>query len=258
MVLLNYQTFGQPGRPALVLLHGLLGSATNWVSIARKLSVDYYVLVPDLRNHGQSPHTHSMAYTAMTQDLLALLDKENMPQATFIGHSMGGKLAMRLALLTPERIQAFAAVDIAPVTYQCSFEHFFALFERIDLTAIQNRGDAQEQMAQYNIEESMQFFLLQNLRKKNGNWEWRINLAALRAGMSDISGFDAPPGCRYTAKAWFIYGQNSDYVLPAYGATISDYFPQAAYVAIADAGHWVHVDQPACFMRALQRFLAAT
>lgn len=257
MVPLHYQTYGQPGQPALVFLHGLFGSSTNWASIARQCASDYYVLVPDLRNHGRSPHIESMTYTEMTQDLIALLDKESITQATFVGHSMGGKVAMRLALLAPQRVTALAIVDIAPVTYHHNFERFFKAFECVDLQQVRSRADAQHQMTAYHLEESMQFFLLQNLRKTGNLWEWRIHLKAVRAAQQAITGFDAPLGCSYAAPAWFIYGTLSDYVQSAHGATISAFFPQATYHPIAEADHWVHVDQPKQFMRVLQQLLAA-
>jgi len=257
MVTLQYQTYGSAGKPAIVLLHGLLGSATNWSSIGRQLSVNYYVLVPDLRNHGNSPHTDGMTYTEMTQDLLGLLEQECITQATLVGHSMGGKLAMRFALLAPHRVRALGIVDICPVTYQHTFDHYFDLFASIDLTRVQRRDDAQQQMVAAGVDEVMQFFLLQNLRKTATGWAWRINLTALRSGLPDIVGFDAPLGYRYDGKTWVIYGADSDYVLPEYGATLSAYFPNVVQQPIADAGHWVHVDQPQQFIQALQHFLQA-
>ena len=256
MVSLHYQTHGQPGRPALVFLHGLFGSSTNWASIARECASDYYVLVPDLRNHGRSPHVESMTYTVMTQDLIALLDKESIAQATFVGHSMGGKVAMRLALLAPQRVTGLAIVDIAPVTYHHNFERFFKAFECVDLQKVTNRTDALHQMESYHLEESMQFFLLQNLRKTGNQWEWRINIEVIRAAQQAITSFDAPFGCSYAEQAWFIHGTQSDYVQPAHGATISAFFPQATYHPIEEAEHWVHVDQPKRFMYVLQQFLA--
>ncbi len=257
MVTLQYQTYGRAGRPALVLLHGLLGSAINWSSIGRQLSADYYVLVPDLRNHGNSPHTDGMTYTEMTQDLIGLLEQEHIAQATFVGHSMGGKLAMRFALLAPHRVQALGIVDVCPVTYHHTFDHYFDLFASIDLTRIRCREDAQQQMIAAGIDEVMQFFLLQNLRRAGTGWAWRINLAALQAGQSHIVGFDAPLGYRYDGRTWVIYGAESDYVLPEYGATLKGYFPGAVLHPIANAGHWVHVDQPQQFIQALQSFLQA-
>lgn len=255
MVTLHYQTYGHAGRPALVLLHGLLGSATNWSSIGRQLSADYYVLVPDLRNHGNSPHTDGMTYTEMTQDLIGLLERERIARATLVGHSMGGKLAMHFALLAPHRVQALGIVDVCPVTYHHTFDHYFDLFARIDPAHITCRDDAQQQMIAAGIDEVMQFFLLQNLRRTENGWAWRINLAALRSGQVDIVSFDAPPGYRYDGRTCVIYGTESDYVLPKYGATLSAYFPEVALHPIAGAGHWVHVDQPQEFIRTLQQFL---
>lgn len=255
MVTLQYQTYGNAGHPALVLLHGLLGSSTNWSRIGRQLATSYYVLIPDLRNHGNSPHSDSMTYTEMTQDLIGLLAQERIARATLIGHSMGGKLAMRFALLAPHRVQTLGIVDICPVTYQHTFDHYFDLFASIDLTHIRRRDDAQQQMMAAGIDEVMQFFLLQNLRKTQTGWAWRINLAALKAGQPDIARFDAPLGYRYDGKTGVIYGTESDYVLPEYQATLNAYFPNATLHPIADAGHWVHVDQPQQFIQTLQHFL---
>ena len=243
------------GDTVILLLHGLFGSSANWGGVARQLSNDYRVLVPDLRNHGRSRHDADVSYDAMAEDLIALLDKHGIEQAIVVGHSMGGKVAMQLALSHPQRVAGIAVVDMAPVNYRHNFESVFRGFDAVDLAQLKNRTEADEQMARHVLEPGVRAFLLQNLNNTTGGWKWRLNLSALRAGQSQITGFLPPPGATYRGPAWFIHGANSDYLLPSHEAQIYALFPRARICSVAGAGHWVYAEQPQGFTDCLQRFL---
>jgi pimeloyl-ACP methyl ester carboxylesterase len=237
-------------------LHGLFGSSANWGTVARHLSPNYRVLVPDLRNHGQSPHDPENSYDVMVADVLGLLDTLGITAATLVGHSMGGKVAMHLALNHPQRVMGLAVVDMSPVSYTHSFDDVLAGFRAVDLAAIRNRADADVQMAPSIGIAEVRSFLLQNLVKRPDGWGWRLNLDALAAAQSEILGF--PPQTErasFKRPASFIYGELSDYVKSAYEPEIRLLFPAATLCPVAGAGHWVYAEQPRGFMACLDNYL---
>ena len=257
MLKLHVRTYGDAARPPVVLLHGLFGSSTNWGSVARQLASQYFVLVPDLRNHGQSPHHPDAGYPTMVDDLLGLFDQLDLADAALVGHSMGGKVAMHLALTHPQRVAGLAVVDMAPVRYTHNFAGVLAGFNAVDLAAIRSRADADAQMAEHVIGRGLRAFLLQNLIKRPAGWEWRANLDALAGAQREITGFPAQPaGAQFAGPTSFIYGDQSDYVTPAYLPQIQHYFPDAVQCPVAQAGHWVYADQPEGFMTCLTALLA--
>ena len=257
MLDLNLRSSGNADRPAIVLLHGLFGSASNWGTVARHLGHDYQVLVPDLRNHGQSPHHPDCSYPAMTEDVLGLLDARGIDAAILVGHSMGGKVAMQLALNHPQRVRGLAVVDMAPVRYTHDFQDVVDAFRAVDLQQVRNRADADAQMAAHVALAGVRAFLLQNLVKKPDGWAWRVNLDALAAAQDEITGFPEPPaGAAYRQTTAFIYGELSDYLKPDHETGIQRLFPGATLCKVAAAGHWVYAEQPQGFMDCLQRFLA--
>jgi len=250
---------GEPGQPTVVLLHGLFGSSANWGAIARHLAARYRVLAPDLRNHGQSPHHPDNSYPAMVEDVLGLLDAQRLDAATLVGHSMGGKVAMHLALHHPQRVQGLVVVDMSPVSYGHDFEAVLEAFRAVDLAEIGGRADADAQMASRIAGSGVRAFLLQNLVKRPDGWAWRMNLGALAAAQAQITGFPAQPaGAAFGGPTSFVYGELSDYVTPAYEPDIHRLFPNASLCPVANAGHWVYADQPQGFLDCLQAFLRGT
>lgn len=240
----------------VVLLHGFLGSGTNWHSVARQLSETHPVLVPDLRNHGKSPHHAKMDYALMCDDLVHLLDAQGCAEVILAGHSMGGKLAMEFALQYPERVSKLAVVDIAPVKYRHDFAEIFAGFRAVDLSHLANRADADQQMAKAIKESNIRQFLLQNLLRDGDVWQWRIDLELLQAAIPSIQ--SAPPSLsagKYSGPISVIYGAESNYVQPAFYSVFDKHFSDVSYTSIPAAGHWVYAEQPALFMTALQEFL---
>lgn len=256
---LHYQSYNENhAQEPILLLHGLFGSQSNWGVVTRHLQ-DRWLIVPDLRNHGRSPHADDVSYAAMAQDIIALLDKLSIEKACLVGHSMGGKLAMHLALHHPERITSLAVVDMSPVAYTHNFDNIFSVFDSVDLSSIQSRAEARQQMHKASLDESTSAFLLQNLQKITNQgqvtWRWRINLAALRNNYQEITHYPAQHPQSFSGKAWFIYGELSHYVLPEYHTAIFNAFPNAEFCPVAKAGHWVYADQPKRFLQCLDAFL---
>ncbi len=249
---LNYREFGevQADSPPLMLLHGLFGSLVNWQRIARSLSTEHHVIVPDLRNHGRSPHAPDVSYPAMAQDILELLDQLQLSEAVFIGHSMGGKLAMWLALTAGDRVSQLISVDTAPVRYQSAFSPILQALMALPLDQIDSRKAADAWLAPAIPTKSIRDYLLQNLQHTEHGWRWRNNVPALNAGIDIISGFPStPPAQYYAGPSLFIYGSESDYVLPEHHRRILALFPAAELQSIAGAGHWVYADQPDAFIQ---------
>ncbi len=244
--------------PPVLILHGLLGSSSNWRSVARALAPQHRVLSVDLRNHGASPWADSMAYADMVADVLALMQAQGLQQPVLVGHSMGGKTAMALALLQPSAISGLVVVDIAPVAYADRMTHYVQAMGGIDTAALASRTAAQSLLAALVPDPGVVGFLLQNLVSRNDHFDWRLNLAAIGMAVPQLSGF--PPellGRRYSGRATLIYGTRSDYVSPADAARFVALFPKAHLQPIEGAGHWVHADKPVEFIAALKQAVAA-
>ena len=241
------------------MLHGLLGSGRNLAPRARALAAQRRVIVPDLRNHGRSPWTDAMTYTAMVADVIALLDRLGVARAAFIGHSMGGKVAQVLALTHPARVRALVVVDIAMRRYAHSFANLIDAMLAVPLADCVSRSDVERALADAVPDRRMRLFLLTNLaRDDDGNWFWRPNLAVLRAqGEQIAAGVCEQTPCEPPADLPVLYlcGADSDYVTREDAAEIRRVFPRARFVWLRDAGHWVHADQPQRFDEAVRTFL---
>jgi pimeloyl-ACP methyl ester carboxylesterase len=250
---LSYSEYGN-GSP-VIILHGLFGSGRNWQGIARRLGQRHRVLTPDLRNHGASPHASSMQYAELAADLCRLLDRLSLQQAAWIGHSLGGKVAMAAALLHPERVARIAVLDIAPVQYPRQFDAIFDALEQLPLASIRNRNDADRHLAQQITDRGLRQFLLQNLAREGNRWRWRLNLPVLRTVRDVLRGFPDLDAA-YHGPALFLHGALSDYVRSEHQASIRRHFPAASIEAVPDAAHWLHVDQPAAVLDQITVFLA--
>lgn len=256
---LHLREYGRPraGRPPVVLLHGLLGSGMNWHGLAQRLAEDVHVLVPDLRNHGRSPHHPLMGYEAMAVDVLAQLDCAGLDEAVFIGHSMGGKVAMWLALHAPERVGRLGVLDIAPVIYPNRFEAIMAGLQAIELETLDGREAADRTLADYVASPPVRQFLLANLVRSAQGWEWRMNLPALAASLPALLGFPPVQDRRYAGATLFVKGGRSDYITEQHWEHIRALFPQARLQTVEDAGHWLYAEQPERVRVLLRDFLAA-
>ncbi|WP_020681658.1 alpha/beta fold hydrolase [Marinobacterium rhizophilum] len=249
---LHHQIQGT-GEP-LLILHGLFGSLDNWGSQAKALSHDYQVISVDLRNHGRSPHDSEMNYAIMAQDLIELMDSLDLPRARVLGHSMGGKAAMQLALNFPARVEQLIVIDIAPVQYPHHHDDVFRGLFAVELNTLKSRSDAEKQLAPFVKDPMVRAFLLRNLyRTDAGSFAWRVNLDTLHREYANIAA--APTGTPYMGPTLFIKGGNSDYIQPEYRDALLALFPHAGYKVIDGAGHWPQAEKPALTTRLLQNFL---
>lgn len=239
--------------PPLVIAHGLFGSARNWGAIAKRLSDVRRIVAVDIRNHGESLWSDDHAYATQAQDLTEVIDAQG-GRADVLGHSMGGKAAMTLALRHPAMVASLIVVDIAPRAYDHSQRELIEAMRGVDLSVVSRRSDAEAQLAQAVDDPSVRAFLLQSLDVAGRRW--RLNLDALDAAMDEIIGWPAPEG-RYEGPTLILKGAESDYVSDGDEPEIRRLFPQARIEAIPGASHWVHAEAPREFEAVARRFLAA-
>jgi len=251
--MLNTLTYGTPQGTPLVIVHGLFGSGRNWGVIARRLAEEHFVLTPDMRNHGDSPQSDSHGYPDLAADLAELIDAHG-GRAHVVGHSMGGKAAMTLALMHPEKVASLLVADIAPVAYGHSQQQFIDAMRKVDLAQVERRSDAVAQLAEHVEDKALQSFFTQSLDVKAKKWKY--NLDALEAEMAKILGFPEIDG-EYTGPTLFLSGGQSDYVLPEHRDTIRRLFPKARFAKMPQAGHWLHADDPRGFEASVRAFLSA-
>jgi pimeloyl-ACP methyl ester carboxylesterase len=252
---LNVTEMGQ-GAP-VVLLHGLLGAGQNFGAVQKALAGDgFRVLALDLRNHGASPHADGMGYADMAADVAETLRAEGAWPAAIIGHSMGGKVAMALALAEGAGVSRLLVADIAPVTYPSpQFNAYIAAMRAIPLRPGLTRREADAALVAAVPAAPLRAFLLQNLVFASDPPAWRIGLEAIAAAMPEIGGWPDLPG-RYDGQVLVLAGASSDYVQPEHWPIFQRLFPAAELAKIA-AGHWLHAENPQAFLTAVRRFLAA-
>ncbi|MFN9368517.1 MAG: alpha/beta fold hydrolase [Planctomycetia bacterium] len=246
------------GEP-LVILHGLLGAKRNWATVAKALAGQRRVLWADLRNHGSSPWDDAHTYPDMAADVARLVETRIGGPATVLGHSMGGKVAMLLALTRPERVARLVVVDIAPTVSQRAPRDFLAAMRGVPLAACRTRAEADAALAQSVADPAVRGFLMQNVANGPDGLSWGVNLDALERHFESIRGFPTiPHGRAYSGPTLFIAGGRSDYIRPEHAAEIDRLFPRATTETLPAAGHWVHADAPAEFVAIVERFLATT
>lgn len=244
-----------PDGVPLLILHGLLGSARNWGAVVKTLGETRRVLALDLPNHGASPWTEIMDYPFMAREVAAVIEHLG-GKAAVMGHSMGGKAAMTLALTRPELVERLAVVDIAPVSYSHTFAPYIKAMRGIALAEVSSRGEVEAALAATIPDRGVRAFLMQNLEGGAGGYRWRPNLAVLGAHMDDILAFPRfPDGTFYGGPTLFVAGETSDYIRPAHEDVITQLFPRAETVEVPGAGHWVHADNPAGFLATVGSFL---
>jgi pimeloyl-ACP methyl ester carboxylesterase len=266
------RTLGDTG-PRVVFVHGLFGQGKNWTTIARKLAEDgHRVTLLDLPNHGHSPWTDRVDYGDMAEFVAAELALLGDP-VTLVGHSMGGKVAMLLALRWPELLRALVVVDIAPTDYPetggrtddpdeeaSPFAAFIAAMQSVDLDALRTREEADRALREAVPSRMVRSFLLQSLVRDgigdDGRWKWRLNLETLARDLGALRKFPVPPaGATYDGPVLWIAGANSTYVLDEDRPRMDALFPSTRLVRVKHAGHWVHSEQPEVFLETVRRFL---
>lgn len=247
-------TIGEPSeRPPLLIIHGLFGSARNWGVIAKRLADTRKVVTVDMRNHGHSPRGAPHDYPAMADDLAEVLEEVG-EKADVIGHSMGGKAAMVLALRRGELVRRLVVADIAPVAYGHTQQAMIDAMRTVDLSAVKTRGDADRMLVNSVENQGVRAFLLQSLDVKAR--AWRLNLDQLEADMDAILGFPEVSGT-FEGPVFMLSGAESDYVTREQRPEIKALFPAARFAKIPGAGHWLHADKPREFEAACRAFLDA-
>ncbi len=243
------------GVPGLLIVHGLFGSGRNWGAIARRLAEGRRVVTVDLRNHAGSPWAAEHGYPDLAADLAGVIAAEGGPMDV-LGHSMGGKAAMRLALERPDLVHRLIVADIAPVAYGHTQAHLIAAMRGLDLSDLRERRAADARLAATVPDPGVRAFLLQSLDMRAAPPRWRLNLDALEAAMPLILGWPDPAGLPpFPGPALFLAGAQSDYIRPEHRAAIKALFPRAAQAKIPGAGHWLHADRPREFEAAVRAFL---
>jgi pimeloyl-ACP methyl ester carboxylesterase len=254
-VILRAESLGQ-GEP-LVLLHGLFGRGRNLAAVARGLAATRRVVSLDLRNHGDSPHGPGMDYRTLAGDVLETLAALGALPAAILGHSMGGKTAMACALIAPQAVRRLLVADIAPVPYAHHNAAIAAAMRAMPRHPGMTRADAAAWLADAVPNDGVRGFLLQNFVPGAAPC-WRIGLDEIAAGMADIEGWPAfPAGTQFGGPTLFLSGALSDYVTAGAREICRQLFPMARFVALKNAGHWLHADQPEAFLRVAEEFFGA-
>lgn len=237
---------GTPPGVAVVVLHGLFGSGRNWSAVARRLAgTGHPVHALDLRNHGAAGWDPVMDYPAMAADVVETIRDLGLDRPLLVGHSMGGKAAMTVALTTPDAIRGLVVVDIAPVPYPIHHDHLIAAMLAADLTGKTRRADVAPLLADAAPEPDIRQFLLQNLVTRDGALAWRINLPVLRDSQDRLADFTADrPGAAYDGPMLAIAGGASDYVRPGHRPVFQRLFPAGRIETVPGASHWVHAEKP--------------
>jgi esterase len=253
-MVLHFRQYG--AGPPLIILHGLLGSLNNWHSLAGKLSEHFCVYTVDQRNHGGSPHSDVFTYSAMTDDLEEFMVSGEIQRAHFLGHSMGGKTAMHMALTRHERVDRLIVVDVAPRAYEGSHDELMDAMEMVDLSAYASREEIDGVLSFQVPDRAVRQFLLTNLKRgEKGDLRWKVNLRALQVNLPHILGAQTE-GHPFLGQALFLAGERSGYVTDQDMREIPRLFPKASFHTIKGAGHWVHADAPEEFLAAVLRFLS--
>lgn len=252
-MLLHHTELGS--GPPLVVLHGLLGSHQNLLPACRPLATRFRVFAVDLRNHGRSPHRERMSYAAMAGDVDQFMQIHGIEAAHVVGHSMGGKTAMQLALHHPRRVDRLVVADMSPRATGPRFAKLLQTLRALPVAEFRSRSAADAALAPAVPDEAVRRFLLKNLvPDERGGYRWRAHLEGIAASYDRLrEAVDS--AIPFTGPALFVRGARSDYIGQDDLPEIHRLFPSAEMVTLADAGHWVHVDAPRAFAAAVLEFL---
>jgi len=253
--LVNYRIYGEENAQSLYILHGIFGMLDNWHLAAQQLSKTYRVITYDARNHGKSFHEADSGYAVMSDDLKRLMDHLGDQEAIVMGHSMGGKTAMVFADTYPERVKQLIVVDIAPKRYVPGHLGYFKAFKEVPLHLLNSRKEAEEAFMPYAPEMGVRQFLLKNIEPlPGGGYATKSNLEAIETAYEEIIGALAFQQV-FLKQADFIAGSKSGYIKPEDKDDILQHFPTARFHEVANAGHWVHAENPAGFLSCLHEIL---
>lgn len=247
------------GEP-VIMIHGLMGMSDNWIPVARGMAGNYRMVMPDLRNHGNSPHHNDFNLNVLTEDIFALCQKLKINSAVFIGHSLGGRIAMAVALQKPQMVSRLIVEDIAPRRYfgNKSIARLFRIMSGLDLKGIKSFNEINEALISSLPDDKNRQLVLKNIRKKGRcGYEWKLNLRVLADNLESLM---APVygDAIYSGPTLFFKGGLSNLVTEEDQKFIHKHFPSASIQVIPNAGHWVHADQPQLFLEKVTLFLKQT
>ena len=250
---LNYKQLGQ-GK-ALIILHGLLGSLDNWMTLGKRFAENYNVFLVDQRNHGKSPWDDTWDYEAMAQDLYEFIQSQNLDKVHLIGHSMGGKTVMFFATRYPNLVDRLIVADIAPRAYPVHHDHILHAMDTIHIQEKSSRSEIDKTLEQYIPDFGTRQFLLKNLQREGQNsFSWKANLEIIKAKIENV-GEALPEQATFEGQTLFIRGDQSDYILQEDRALIQKHFPNSRLTTLKNAGHWLHAAQPEAFYTTVNTFL---
>ncbi len=258
-VALFHRELGGSLLPAVVILHGMLGSSRNWQTAGRHLAEHRRVFALDLRNHGLSPHAGTMTYKAMVADVLAWMDGQGLSRIELVGHSMGGKVAMLLACRHPERVSGLVVVDISPKDYQGqAHRDEFAAMNELELGGLKSRAEAETRMEGRVPSWAMRKFLATNLeRSPDGTFRWLVNLSAMTAAQSALERNSLSSGDRFEGPVLFVIGGKSGYVSSEDREQTRRHFPRAEFLVLEGSGHNPHIDAREALVAAIAASLSS-
>lgn len=251
---LNYKKFGESGSN-LIILHGLLGSLDNWQTIAKHFSDRFQVYIIDQRNHGRSPHTDEMSYELLADDIYEFCRQHHIAKTIVVGHSMGGKVAMCLALQYPELIEKLIVVDIAPALYDGGHEAILFAMAEAPIKFTENREDIDKFLQPRIHDFGTRQFIMKNLaRTHDGHFEWKCNFESLISNYRKLMDFPVVKN-KYLPLTYFIKGEKSNYINQDNFDACDYYFPNNKIIEVSNSGHWVHADNPKEFTDKLSQLL---
>jgi pimeloyl-ACP methyl ester carboxylesterase len=250
---LFFRQFGQ-GKP-IIILHGLFGLSDNWVSIAKELALNYKVILPDLRNHGLSPKSSVMNYDVMSEDLLELIYSVDLKDIILIGHSMGGKVAMKYCLENSEKVEKLIVVDIGPKKYTIDHKDILEAFNSVDFSTMNTREKIEIQLKKYVPNNNVRQLIMKNLFWKSKNClAWKLNIEAINNNFEKILE-EITSNNTFTKPTLFLKGEFSDYILNLDKKEIFLLFPSSKFEEIQNASHWVHFDSRNDFIKSVKQFI---
>jgi pimeloyl-ACP methyl ester carboxylesterase len=251
---LFYRRSGQ-GQP-LIILHGLFGQSDNWNTLAKQFSDNgFQVYAVDARNHGLSPHSEEWNYKVMSEDILELIKDNNLEDVIFMGHSMGGKVAMQFAIDHSQYLDKLIVVDIAPKFYPLHHQAVLAALQAVDFSVVKARREVEDVLSKYISDLGTKQFLLKNIYwKEDGELAWRFNLNVMAQKIENIGEATvSDKTCDVTTL--FIRGEKSNYILDEDIDLIQEIFPRSILETITDVGHWVHAEKPKAFFECVMKFI---
>ncbi len=249
---LNYKKLGE-GKP-LLILHGLLGTLDNWITLGRQFSEYFTVYLVDLRNHGLSPHSEEFTYDAMMEDILELFEKEGIERPILLGHSMGGKVAMNVALNYPDKIEKLIVADMDAKAYHVQHEEILEGLNALPIDKISSRKEADDDLAKYVDEFGIRQFLLKNLDRTYVGFSWKMNLPVITRDIENV-GIEIGKGQSTELPTLFIRGAHSNYIKDENWNALKAKFLNAQLKTIENAGHWLHAEQPKAFYKIVMDFV---